>query len=105
MTAPAQVRAFWAMRRAVCNAEVTVRRDAETDAVEAEDDRGRYASAPTLEQALLALDFLEDGEHVRVDNEGRAVCLESGGAGCERCGGSGVPESPPRSWPCEGMVV
>ena len=119
MTAPAQVRAFWAMRRAVCNnaldpsepvggVSVDIKWCPESCRFEVEVSDGEsiaYSAAPTLEQALLAFEYLDEGESVLIDNSGRALCFECGGSGCEECNGTGAAPSPPHAWPPEGVVV
>lgn len=118
MTAPVQIQAFWALRKAVANSPdpsepaggtaVVIRWDDSLRMfeVESESESSRiYAAAPTLEQALLALDYLDAGDSVVVSHTGRALCVECGGAGCETCRHSGESASPPRRWPVEGTVV
>lgn len=71
-------------------------------------DVGRSAISaicPRLDLALLALRYLDEGEHVILDEEGQSVCrsCDAGGGGCKSCGDSRVDSRPPKRWPAGGL--
>lgn len=112
-----EIEAFWALRRSVGNngigdepvggVIVAISWNAQTEMFEADLDGGSMCSvaAPTLVQALLALEYLDEGEAVVLDAGGRALCLDCGGSGCAECGQTGRDPSPPHAWPGDGVVV
>lgn len=63
-------------------------------------ETGASSEAPTLQLALRALAYLDEGEGVLVGSDGRAVCMECRGSGCPEC-----PESVPHAWPEHGICA
>ena len=109
-----EARAFWALRRAVgaydpdepgSGQTVTIQRDAASGMYEVERDAESYSAATDLAQALLALDYLDEGESVLIGPDGSALCAECRGQGCGVCHGSGASVCPPHRWPTTGVVV
>lgn len=63
------------------------------------------ASGPTLELALMAMSYCDEGESVTVDRNGVAICAECNRDGCNECGGKGLDPYKPHAWPEGGLLL
>jgi hypothetical protein len=85
--------------------------------IEFDIDGDGFVRAPSLELAVRALAYLDEGEQVTLDEAGRATCDGCGGRGrrldpergqiayveCSECNGRGDDPSPPKAWPKGGI--